>query len=119
MPPDENTITRNDKTGKILILEYLLENSDRDVMRNTLTRMNERFGDATGDESEKKLSRSTIHKYLKQMSDERILERTEDEISSVNNQPMKIVRYKISERYIDNVVKLVSEYRNGGLDLIL
>jgi hypothetical protein len=98
---------RSSKDRQIWIIEYILENKDGGKMRNTLTQLFSKLSD--------KIPRSSLHRTLKTLVDRGILVEESDEIESVNNQPMKIIRYAIHARYMEQATKLVSEYNEGRI----
>lgn len=84
--------------GFTAVLKYLIENPDIDKMRNTLTRMHERLPE---------IPRSTLHSQLKSLVKLGYLIEESDEILSINNQPMKIIRYTIVESRIAMIRELL------------
>lgn len=85
----------------VLILQHLLENTDTDVMRNTLTRL---FSKLKED-----VPRSTLQYKLKDLVKRGVLEEESEEIRSTNNQPMIIVRYKIAKSHVEKARKIVKD----------
>ncbi len=95
------------------ILEYLLENADMDDMRNTLTRLYEKLRPYFATSESKMSGRSTLHKYLKNLMERGILIEEIDNITSVNNQPMRVVRYSIASKNAAFARQLVVDARSA------
>jgi hypothetical protein len=96
--------------AKIRILEYILENTDTDEMRNTLTRISEKIPD---------IPTTTMHKYLMRMTSDGILHRDDGEIRSVKNQLMKIFRYSIVPGRVDAIRSLITNFHAGNFGSFL
>jgi len=55
------------------------------------------------------IPRSTLHKYLKQLVEQRWLAEESDEIKAMNNQPMKIVRYVVDPSHAEMVRQMIAD----------
>lgn len=92
---------------KLAILEFLLENTDKDRYANTgkrvFTRLKEIFGD--------KVKRTTVYYNLKALADDKLLETKQEVVRGDKNQPNTVVRYIISDRYKERIANRVQETR--------
>jgi hypothetical protein len=96
-------LTDTEQSIKAAVMDYLLENTDAGPDRNTLSLLFKKFKDMT--------ARSTLHKYLKQLVDQRWLVEEKDTIISVNNQPMAVVRYSVNPSRLDMARTMASDRR--------
>ncbi len=93
------------KGKKILILEYLLEETDTDEKRSSHKKMTEKLPE---------MKPATIFYHLKQLVENRILWKEDIPIICSNNQPQIVKRYHISDDKLEMIKKLVSDFRNKG-----
>ena len=95
--------TEWERAAKARIIACILDSTDTDPERNTLTRLFEKL--------ENHIARSTLHKYLKQLVGINWLIEEDDEMRANRNQPMKVVRYRVNQTYAAMARQMADEMR--------